>query len=161
MLRDLCLEPLGLSVTAAAKALGVSRKTLSAVLNGHADVSPKTAIRLAVTFDTSAERWLPQQLHDDRRAKKQESWLFQEVLMALVKVNLLPKGSATDMSRLPQGISCIPASSILVALCEQLRAKRLQLVRFNPHRRTRTTVVVKEKRTRRSGRFAEPQRHGD
>jgi addiction module HigA family antidote len=63
VLRDLCLEPLGLSVTAAAKALGVSRKTLSAVLNGHAGISPEMAIRLSIAFDTSAESWLQQQLH--------------------------------------------------------------------------------------------------
>jgi antitoxin HigA-1 len=65
VLRDLCLEPLGLSVTAAAKALGVSRKTLSAVLNGHAGISPEMAIRLSIAFDTSAESWLQQQLHYD------------------------------------------------------------------------------------------------
>ena len=45
VLRELCLEPLGLSVTAAAEALGVSRKTLSAVLNGKAGISPEMAIR--------------------------------------------------------------------------------------------------------------------
>jgi antitoxin HigA-1 len=65
VLRDLCLEPLGLSVTAAAKALGVSRKTLSTLLNGHAGISPEMAIRLSIAFDTSAESWLQQQLHYD------------------------------------------------------------------------------------------------
>ena len=61
VLRELCLEPLGLSVTAAAEALGVSRKTLSAVLNGNAGISPEMAIRLSIAFDTSAESWLNQQ----------------------------------------------------------------------------------------------------
>src|SRR5918992_3280719 len=65
VLRDLCLEPLGLSVTAAAKALGVSRKTLSALLNGRAGISPEMAIRLSIAFDTSAESWLQQQMHYD------------------------------------------------------------------------------------------------
>jgi antitoxin HigA-1 len=65
VLRSLCLEPLGLSVTAAAKALGVSRKTLSAILNGHAGISPEMAIRLSIAFDTSAESWLQQQLQYD------------------------------------------------------------------------------------------------
>ncbi|SFU88833.1 HigA family addiction module antitoxin [Halomonas korlensis] len=55
------MEPLGLSVTAAAEALGVSRKTLSAVLNGKAGISPEMAIRLSIAFDTSAEGWLTQQ----------------------------------------------------------------------------------------------------
>ncbi|MCL4410736.1 MAG: HigA family addiction module antitoxin [Gammaproteobacteria bacterium] len=61
VLRELCIEPLGLSVTAAAEALGVSRKTLSAVLNGKAGISPEMAIRLSIAFDTSAESWLNQQ----------------------------------------------------------------------------------------------------
>jgi addiction module HigA family antidote len=61
VLRELCLEPLGLSVTAVAEALGVSRKTLSAVLNGKAGISPEMAIRLSIAFDTSAESWLNQQ----------------------------------------------------------------------------------------------------
>jgi addiction module HigA family antidote len=65
VLRDLCLEPLGLSVTAAANALGVSRKTLSALLNGHAGISATMAIRLSIAFDTSAESWLQQQLYYD------------------------------------------------------------------------------------------------
>ncbi len=60
VLRELCLEPLALSVTAAAEALGVSRKTLSAVLNGKAGISPEMAIRLSIAFDTSAESWLNQ-----------------------------------------------------------------------------------------------------
>jgi addiction module HigA family antidote len=45
ILRTLCLEPLGLSVTEAAKALGVSRKTLSSLLNGRTGISPEMAIR--------------------------------------------------------------------------------------------------------------------
>lgn len=65
ILRELCLEPLGLTVTDAAAALGVSRKTLSAILNGRAGVSPEMAIRLAKAFDTSAESWLYQQMQHD------------------------------------------------------------------------------------------------
>jgi addiction module HigA family antidote len=65
ILRELCLEPLGISVTAAAESLGVSRKTLSAILNGRAGISPEMAIRLSIAFDTSAESWLNQQMHYD------------------------------------------------------------------------------------------------
>ncbi len=65
VIRELCLEPLGLSVTAAAEALGVSRKTLSAILNGHAGISPEMAIRLSIAFYTSAESWLNQQSQYD------------------------------------------------------------------------------------------------
>src|SRR4051812_26598301 len=61
VLRDACLAPLGLAVTEAAAALGVSRKTLSAILNGRAGISPEMAIRLSMAFDTTAESWLQQQ----------------------------------------------------------------------------------------------------
>lgn len=65
VLRKLCLEPLGLSVTQAAKALNVSRKTLSAILNGRAGISPEMAVRLSIAFDTTAESWLNQQVQYD------------------------------------------------------------------------------------------------
>lgn len=65
VLRTLCIEPLGLTVTEAAKALDVSRKTLSEILNGHAGISPEMAIRLSLAFDTTAESWLEQQLQYD------------------------------------------------------------------------------------------------
>jgi antitoxin HigA-1 len=65
VIRGLYLEPAGISVTAAAKALGVSRKHLSQLLNGHMGISPEMAIRLSIAFDTSAESWLQQQLHYD------------------------------------------------------------------------------------------------
>jgi addiction module HigA family antidote len=65
VLRELCIEPLGLTVTQAAEALSVSRKTLSALLNGRAGISPEMAIRLSRAFGTSAESWLTQQMHYD------------------------------------------------------------------------------------------------
>ncbi len=65
MLKELCLEPLGLSITDAARSLGVSRKTLSAILNGRAGISPEMAVRLSIAFGTSAESWLAQQLQYD------------------------------------------------------------------------------------------------
>lgn len=65
ILRDLCLRPLGVTVTDAADALGVSRKTLSAMPNGRAGVSPEMAIRLSIAFDTTAESWLRQQIQHD------------------------------------------------------------------------------------------------
>jgi len=65
VLKKLCLEPLGLTVTEAAKALGVSRKTLSSILNGHSGVSPEMAIRLSIAFDTTSESWLNQQVQYD------------------------------------------------------------------------------------------------
>jgi len=65
ILKSLCLEPLELSVTDAAAALGVSRKTLSSILNGRAGISPEMAVRLSIAFDTSAESWLNQQTQFD------------------------------------------------------------------------------------------------
>ena len=65
ILRTLGLKPLGLSVTEAAKALGVSRKMLSSLLNRRTRISPEMAIRLSIAFDTSAESWLNQQIQYD------------------------------------------------------------------------------------------------
>ncbi|MGD8580968.1 MAG: HigA family addiction module antitoxin [Lysobacterales bacterium] len=65
IIRELCLEPLGVSVTEAADSLGVSRKTLSSILNGRAGISPEMAIRLSIAFDTSPESWLNQQSQYD------------------------------------------------------------------------------------------------
>lgn len=65
VLRELCLRPLGLTVTVAATALGVSRKTLSSILNGRAGISAEMAIRLSLAFETSAESWLSQQVQYD------------------------------------------------------------------------------------------------
>jgi addiction module HigA family antidote len=65
IIKALCLDPLKLSVTEAAKALGVSRKTLSAILNGRAGISPEMAVRLSIAFGTSAESWLNQQTQYD------------------------------------------------------------------------------------------------
>jgi antitoxin HigA-1 len=65
ILKELCLDPLGLSVTEAAEALGVSRKTLSTILNGRAGISPEMAIRLSKAFDTTPESWMNQQAQYD------------------------------------------------------------------------------------------------
>jgi addiction module HigA family antidote len=65
IIKALCLDPLGLSVTEAAKGLGISRKTLSAILNGRAGISPEMAVRLSIAFDTSAESWINQQTQYD------------------------------------------------------------------------------------------------
>ena len=63
--RTLCLEPLGLSVTRAAAALGVTRKELAALLDGRSGVSAEMAIRLSMAFGGSPESWLMQQVRYD------------------------------------------------------------------------------------------------
>jgi addiction module HigA family antidote len=65
VIRKLCLEPLGLSITKTAKALGVSRNTLSSLLNGETGISPEMAVRLSIAFDTTAESWMNQQVQYD------------------------------------------------------------------------------------------------
>ena len=65
VLKELCIEPLNLSVTEVAEALGVSQETLSAILNGKANINPEMPIRLSKVFGTSAESWLNQQTQYD------------------------------------------------------------------------------------------------
>ena len=65
VIRELCLKPAGLSVTQAAEGLGVTRKALSELLNGHSGISPEMAVRLSKAFGGSAESWLTQQMQYD------------------------------------------------------------------------------------------------
>lgn len=65
VIREACLKPMGLSVTAAAEGLGISRKALSELLNGHSGVSPEMALRLAAAGWSTAETWLQMQLAYD------------------------------------------------------------------------------------------------
>ena len=65
VVRQLCIEPLSLSITEAAKGLGVSRTALSELLNGRRGISPEMAIRLSVAFGGSAESWITQQAQYD------------------------------------------------------------------------------------------------
>ncbi len=65
VIKELCLEPLNLTITDAAKGLGISRKTLSSILNGKAGISPEMAVRLSIAFNTSSESWLNQQTQYD------------------------------------------------------------------------------------------------
>ena len=68
-----CLEPLGLTVTAGARVLGVARPTLSNVINGKAAISPEMAIRLEKAFGSTADAWLRMQAaYDLAQARKRE-----------------------------------------------------------------------------------------
>jgi addiction module HigA family antidote len=60
-----CIEPLGLSITDAAAALGVTRTTLSELVNEKRGISPEMAVRLSKVFGGSAETWLVQQAQYD------------------------------------------------------------------------------------------------
>src|SRR5580700_7355321 len=73
-IRSACLEPLGLSITAGAEVLGVTRQTLKNVVNGKSGISPEMAIRLSKAFGSTAETWLRMQLaYDLAQARKEES----------------------------------------------------------------------------------------
>ena len=65
IIRDLYVKPLGLTVTEAAEGLGVTRKTFSLLLNGHAGISPEMAVRLSQSFGRGAESWLQLQAQYD------------------------------------------------------------------------------------------------
>ncbi|MGA8027439.1 MAG: HigA family addiction module antitoxin [Bryobacteraceae bacterium] len=74
IVKHACLEPLGLSVTEGAKILGVSRQTLTKVVNGKSGISAEMAIRLAKAFGSSAEIWVRMQAsYDLAQARKDES----------------------------------------------------------------------------------------
>jgi addiction module HigA family antidote len=74
VIRELCIEPAGLTVTAAAGVLGVGRKALSELLNGHSGVSPEMAVRLSKAFGGSIESWLTQQMqYDLAQVRKREA----------------------------------------------------------------------------------------
>jgi len=65
IVRHECLEPLGLSVTAGARVLGVTRQALSNLINGNSGVSPEMAVRLEKAFGSTAETWLRMQVAYD------------------------------------------------------------------------------------------------
>lgn len=65
IVKDTLIDATGLTVTAAADRLGVSRTALSRLLNGHAGISPEMALRLAKIFNTSIESWINLQAQYD------------------------------------------------------------------------------------------------
>jgi antitoxin HigA-1 len=74
VVRHDCLEPLGLTVTAGAKALGVTRQALNNVVTGESGISPEMAIRLSKAFGSTPETWLRMQLaYDLALARRRES----------------------------------------------------------------------------------------
>lgn len=84
ILKNMYMEPLGLSQTDAADNLGVARKTLSMLLNGHQGMSAEMALRLAKAFDTSPELWLNMQRNYDlwnagQKVKLSRIKLFRKV----------------------------------------------------------------------------------
>lgn len=79
ILKEDYLSPLNLTVTQTAEALGVSRKNLSEVVNGHTGISPEMALRLAKAFDTTAQLWLNLQLQYDLWNAQQHQAKYDQV----------------------------------------------------------------------------------
>jgi addiction module HigA family antidote len=74
IVRSACLEPLGLSISEAAKILGVTRQALNNVIIGKSGISPEMAIRLTKAFGSTEETWLRMQLaYDLAEARKSAS----------------------------------------------------------------------------------------
>ena len=65
IIKEFCVEPLNINVTEAARALGVTRKTFSALLNGRSGISPEMALRLSKVFGHTPDGWLRLQLQYD------------------------------------------------------------------------------------------------
>ena len=65
IVRQDCIEPLGLTITEAAKALGVTRQALNNLVNGKAGLSPEMAVRLSKAFGGSPEVWFRMQMQYD------------------------------------------------------------------------------------------------
>ena len=85
VLREDVIKPLGLTVTDAAKCLGITRKTLSALINCRASMSPEMAVRIAKATKTSPESWLYMQAKLDlwiAEQKPTEVEEFVEVVAA-------------------------------------------------------------------------------
>ena len=61
IIKGLWLDPMGVSITDAAQAMDVSRKTLSKIVNGNGRVTPEIALRLSIALGSSAESWLGHQ----------------------------------------------------------------------------------------------------
>jgi addiction module HigA family antidote len=72
IVRQDCVEPLGLSITEAAKVLGVTRQALNNVVNGKAGISPEMAVRLSKAFGGNPEMWLRLQANYDLAQVRQD-----------------------------------------------------------------------------------------
>ena len=72
IVRQDCIEPLGLTITGAAKALGITRQALNNLVNGKAGISPEMAVRISKAFGGSPEMWLRLQANYDLARIRQD-----------------------------------------------------------------------------------------
>jgi addiction module HigA family antidote len=89
IVRQECIEPLGLTVTAVAARLGVTRQNLNNVLNGKSGISPEMAIRLSKAFGSRAEMWLGLQMEYDLAEAQKTSGKIHVMRVAPKKEELV------------------------------------------------------------------------
>ncbi len=87
ILKDDYLKPLGLKVGQLAVSLGISRQTMTAILNERAGISPEMALRLSEAFDTSPDLWLAMQRNYDLYVAKQK-FFAKEVVKKIYSTEL-------------------------------------------------------------------------
>ena len=92
ILRELYLDPLELTITQTAAGLGVARKTLSLLLNGHSSISPEMAVRLSKAFGRTPEGWLQLQMQYDLARVRQRTERLEIVPFASAAGELVPTG---------------------------------------------------------------------
>lgn len=77
-----CIEPSGLTITDAAAALGVTRNTLSELVNGKRGISPEMAVRISKVFGGTEEGWLAQQAQYDLSQVRRDNLNLKRVAIA-------------------------------------------------------------------------------
>lgn len=124
LVREECLAPLGLTITAGARALGVTRKALSELVDGHSGISPEMAIRLSKAFGSEPETWLGMQMEYDLwHAMRQASRLRVKRLSARPVAENRPLGKALRSGslfgahpgsvRIKRGVDLVTANPVL------------------------------------------------
>ena len=77
-----CIEPLNLTITDAAAAIGVTRNTLSELVNGKRGISPEMAVRIAQVFGGTEEGWLAQQAQYDLAQVRRDRLVLKRLAVA-------------------------------------------------------------------------------
>lgn len=82
IIKGLWLTTMGITITQAAKAIGVSRKTLSKIINGQSSITPEMAVRLSIALGESPESWMGHQVAYDLRQVEQRKEVLNTTPLA-------------------------------------------------------------------------------
>jgi|YNPNPStandDraft_1061719.scaffolds.fasta_scaffold01171_6 addiction module HigA family antidote len=99
VLRDQYLRPLGITLTRAARNLGISRKALSEIVNGRVGISPQMALRLSLALDTTPEYWMELQVKRELWRARQEKGLRKVKRLKDTQLTLFSMGRPDPVSR--------------------------------------------------------------